>query len=193
MTRAFLLALGIACVSATIGCESYEKDVASNSFFSGLDGAEGPGLARKDLGRNHDPRFLTQADQRVEDDAGNVTLQARGPRHLMRHIFETLRDEDMDLFLEQVLSEATKQEFIRHGKQPEDAYHMLLDEIETIDKLFARMPMAEHSPNATFTRIGDGMHRLRLVKGAGRDLRWQGFDMISEGGNERLLWFYEHR
>ena len=111
----------------------------------------------------------------------------------MRHIFETLRAEDKDLFLAQVLSEATKQEFQSHGKDPEEAYEMLVDEIESIDRLFARIPMAEHSPNATFTRLGDGIHRLRLVRGAGRDLRWQGFDMISEGGNERLLWFYEER
>jgi len=111
----------------------------------------------------------------------------------MRHIFETLRDENKDLFIDQVLSEATKQEFQSHGKTPDDAYEMLVDELDSIDRLFARMPMAEHSPNAVFTRIGDGIHRLRLVRGAGRDLRWQGFDMISEDGNERLLWFYEER
>ncbi len=178
---------------AGVGCEPYQRDVSSNSFFSGLDGADGPEVARTDLGRNHDPRHLPQDAQRIEDEDGNVTLQARSPRHLMRHIFETLRDEDMELFLDQVLSEATKQEFRAHGKTPEDAYWMLRDELDSIDKLFARMPMAEHSPNATFTRLGDGIHRLRLVRGAGRDLRWQGFDMISEEGNERLLWFYEQR
>jgi hypothetical protein len=193
VNRIWLLGIALALAGMLNGCSTYEKDVSSNSFFSGLDGAEGPSVDRKGLGRNHDPRFLTQEAQRTEDHDGNVTLQARSPRHLMRHIFETVRDEDIELFLDQVLSEATKREFQSHGRTPEDAFWMLHDELDSIDKLFARMPMAEHSPNATFTRLGDGVHRLRLVRGTGRDLRWQGFDMISEDGNERLLWFYEQR
>ncbi len=70
---------------------------------------------------------------------------------------------------------------------------MLADEFEAINQLFARMPMAENAPNARYETIGTGMHRLRLIKGVGRDLRWQGFDMITEDGSERLLWFYEER
>lgn len=186
-------ALVCVCALALGACETYEKDVASNSFFSGMEGADGPGVARKDLGRSHDPRQLSPDQQRVEDEDENVTLRARGPRHLMRHIFETLRDDERELFVEQVLSEATKQEFRRHGRDPEEAFDMLKAQLPDIDRLFARMPMAEHSPNAIYRGIGKNTHRLRLVQGAGRDLRWQGFDMIMEDGNERLLWFYEER
>lgn len=175
------------------GCETYEKDVSSNTFFSGLDGAEGPGVSRTGLGRTHDPRYLAVDDQRYEDEDGNIVLQSRGPRHLMRHIYETLRDDERELFQEYVLSEATKREFRENDTDPAEAFDMLKDEFESIDRLFARIPMAEHSPNVTFRRTGPGTYRLKLIRGAGRELRWQGFDMIQEDGNERLLWFYGER
>lgn len=111
----------------------------------------------------------------------------------MRHIFETLRNNERELFIDQVLSNATKQEFIDHGKDPNEAFDMLLEDFEMINQLFARMPMAENAPNARFETIGTNMHRMRLIKGVGKDLKWQGFDMITEDGYEKLLWFYEER
>ena len=172
---------------------TYEKEVASNPFFSGIEGAKLPPVPRENLGRGADPTALPLDQQRIENEDGTITLQARSPRHLMRHIYETLHNGEQDLFMEQVLSKATVQEFIDHNTPPEQAYSMLQDHLEDIDKLFARMPMAQNTPNATLETIGPGMHRLKLVQGVGRDLLWQGFDMIYEDGNERLLWFYQQR
>lgn len=180
-------------VAAVASCKPYEKEVASNPFFSGMEGASGPGLSGSDRPAPRDPRHLEPDQQREVAEDGTITLRAKGPRHLMRHIFETLRNGERELFTEQVLSEATRQEFVRNGKDPGEAFDMLSAELEMIDRLFARMPMAENAPNARYERIGPGMNRLRLIRGVGRDLKWQGFDMITEDGLERLLWFYEER
>lgn len=186
--------LSLWAVSLAVGgCETYEEEAPVNPFFAGMEGVSGPGATKDRKTRIADPRYLAPEAQREVDDDGNVTLRAKGPRHLMRHIFETLRNNERELFVEQVLSDATKQEFIDHGKEPDEAFDMLLEDFEAINQLFARMPMAENAPNARFERIGEDMHRLRLVKGVGRDLKWQGFDMITEDGYEKLLWFYEER
>lgn len=187
-----LLALAVLSL-ALPACKPYEKEIASNPFFAGMEGASGPGLSAKDRPKPADPRYLPPEAQREVAEDGTVTLRAKGPRHLMRHIFETLKNNERELFTEQVLSMATQQEFIRNGKDPSEAFDMLHAELEMIDKLFARMPMAENAPNTRYETVGPGIHRLRLVRGSGRDLKWQGFDMITEDGLERLLWFYEER
>lgn len=175
--------------AAIAGCETYEKDVGGRPFFSGLDGAELPEVGDTSLSGYKDPS-ARQVDIREVADDGTVTLRALTGRHLMRHIFETLRDEEPDVFTEQVLSQATRQEFEAHGQSAEDAYQMLRDSLPDIERLFARMPLGEYTPNARVETLGQGHLRVRLLKGVGRDLRWQGFDMVMEGGNQRLLWFY---
>ncbi|MEL6497313.1 MAG: hypothetical protein AAFZ67_07705 [Planctomycetota bacterium] len=171
------------------GCETYEKDVGGRTFFSGLDGAVVPELEDSALSEFEQPD-AKQVDLREVADDGAVTLRALTGRHLMRHIFETLRDEESDVFVSQVLSEATKAEFAAHGQTADDAYATLRESLPDIEKLFARMPMGEYTPNARIEPLQPGVLRVRLLRGVGRDLRWQGFDMIMEGGNQRLLWFY---
>ncbi|HED53138.1 MAG TPA: hypothetical protein ENJ00_02925 [Phycisphaerales bacterium] len=192
MIRAATIGVLIVVLLGVFGC-TYQKEVAANPFFSGIEGAKLPDVPRENLGRGFDPTSLPLDQQRIENEDGSITLQARSPRHLMRHIYETLHNGEKDLFLEQVLSNATKQEFIDHDTPPEQAYEMLLEHLDDMDKLFARMPMAQNTPNAMLLTIGPGMHRLKLVQGVGRDLLWQGFDMIFEDGNERLLWFYQQQ
>ncbi len=178
-----------ACPATGFGCESYETDIGGRPFFSGLDGAILPDTGDTSLSGYQDPG-ARPVELRDEAEDGTVTLRALTGRHLMRHVFETLRDEEKDLFVEQVLSQATKQEFAAHGRTGEDAYAMLREALPDIERLFARMPMGEYTPNARVETLSPGMLRVRLLKGVGRDLRWQGFDMIMEGGSQRLLWFY---
>ncbi|MEM8758479.1 MAG: hypothetical protein AAGF47_11955 [Planctomycetota bacterium] len=118
-------------------------------------------------------------------------LRSRSARHLMRHIYETVRDGEAELFADQVLSSATRTEFAENGATAEEGFDFLVEHFSDIEALFARMPMGEYTPNAVLEPIGPGMNRVRLVGGVGRDLRWQGFDMIQEGGNQRLLWFFD--
>lgn len=191
MTRRVLLASLVVLPAAWIvgGCETYEKDIGGRPFFSGLEGADLPDVASSSPSGFQDVGSKP-VELRAEADDGKVTLRALTGRHLMRHVFETLRDQEKDLFIEQVLSRATKAEFAANGQTADDAYEMLLEALPDIEKLFARMPMGEYTPNARIETLRPGLLRVRLLKGIGRDLRWQGFDMVMEGGNQRLLWFY---
>lgn len=172
------------------GCETYERDIGGRTFFSGLDGAEVPEFSGARPTGYADPRVLPPDKIREELEDGTIVLRARSARHLMKHIFETLRDDEADLFIGQVLSKATKEEFARNGATPEEGFEFLQEQFDEIDRLFARMPMGEYAPNASYGGVGGGVFRLRLVGGVGRDLRWQGFDMLMEDGEQRLLWFY---
>lgn len=186
--RALLLAACLAC-----GCASYERDVGGRTFFSGLDGASTPEASGSSPRGYVDPRGPRDIRTRIVHDDGTVTLRALSARHLMVHVFQTLRDEERELFLGQVLSDATKREYARNGVPPERAYDDLRERLPDIDALFARMPLGEYTPNTRVDPVGGGVQRVRLIGGAGRDLAWQGFDMIMEGGNQRLLWFYQDR
>ncbi|MGP1272092.1 MAG: hypothetical protein ACTS22_02045 [Phycisphaerales bacterium] len=187
--RRALAVLASAAVAG--GCQPYERDVGGRTFFSGLEGAEVPAYSSARPEGYADPRALPPDLVREELDDGTVILRARSARHLMKHIYETLRDDELELFTEQVLSRATRDEFAQHGATAEEGFRFLQRHFEDIDKLFARMPMAEYAPNAIYEQIGAGAHRLRLVGGIGRELKWQGFDMVMEDGEQRLLWFYD--
>lgn len=187
---AVVVSATLTCLLLT-GCEPYERDVGGRAFFSGLEGAEVPDFASGRPDGYLDPRGLAEANVREELEDGTVVLRARSALHLMKHVFETLRNDERDVFLEQVLSNATRQEFASHGTELQEGYDFLRRNLDEIDRLFARMPMGEYSPNAVYQPMGKGVHRLRLVSGAGRDLKWQGIDMIMEGGQQRLLWFYD--
>ncbi|MEO1585470.1 MAG: hypothetical protein AAFR96_12985 [Planctomycetota bacterium] len=174
----------------TSGCEGYERDVRGRPFFSGLDGAVLPDVGDGSVKGFEDPGARA-IELRTESDDGTVTLRALTGRHLMRHVFETLRNGERELFVEQVLSRATIAEFEANGQTADDAYELLRGSLADIEGLFARMPMGEYTPNAQVDTLRPGLLRVRLLRGVGRDLRWQGFDMIMEGGSQRLLWFYK--
>ena len=56
---------------------------------------------------------------RVEDDQGNVTLYAKTIKHLMNHLIHALEYEERDLFVDQILSQITIDEFEERGKKVE--------------------------------------------------------------------------
>lgn len=176
------------CATAMAAC-TYERVVNYKPFFAGLDGAEHrtdpvqdpsqrPGLAGAG-----DPRIV------IENPDGSVTLMSRSGRHLMSHILRVLREEEPDLFVEQLLSERTRIEFEERGLDPADAYKTLKAHERELQILFARMPFGEQSPNVIMEKIDTKMYRVRLTGRATRDLQWTFMDMVLESGQWKLRWF----
>jgi len=182
------LALAVA-LGFSAGCVE-EKIIRNHPFMSGIPGAVTNQTVTPIEGAG--PPDTASADSLVkETPEGKKVLVAKTGRQLMVHIFNTLKNNDADLFVDQVLSEATKSEFYARGLNPREAFRELQRREEDIDLLFARMPMGEATPGVILSNVGKGTLRLMVGGMAARDLPWAGFDMVMEKGNFRLRWFVD--
>lgn len=186
--RAVFFALAIA-LSAIAGCR-YERIVSARTPFEGLPGANTPTVEKGNLDPQPAARPVVESGPiRTTLDDGTVVLVARNPRDVMRHVFETLSNEEPDLFVGQVLAERTKRRFYEEGFPPEEAYHRLRNRFTDIRALFSRIPEGDLSPNARFDVIGQNLFRLSVKGRARRDLSWTSMDLVIENRSWRLVWF----
>lgn len=96
-----------------------------------------------------------------------------------------------EIFAEQVLSKATKDEFAERGMPPAEAYKWCREARDDIEDLFAQMPMGENSAGVYFEKLGDRVYRVRVSPQAAKALRFSGMDVVMERGNYKLRWFVE--
>lgn len=168
-------------------CQPTERVVSYKPFFAGLPGVQTQTPAVVHRG---DMPAAAPDDGRIviEHPDGSVTLVARSARHLIAHIQRTLRNNEVDLFVEQVLSEQTRREFLLRGLDPREAFDRLKRDEAALGRLFARMPMGEHSPHVVMRKLDRRLYRVQLTGAAARGLEIYGFDMALENGNWRLVW-----
>ena len=100
------------------GCRPEEKMVHYKPFMAGLEGVQTQTPAVVPKGQ--EPRVLDEEsigpESLVQENPdGTKMLHSRSGLHLMSHIQRTLAEGDDKLFGDQVLSELTKQEFLRAG------------------------------------------------------------------------------
>jgi hypothetical protein len=180
----------VGVVGVVLGaCAAEEREIGYKPFLHGLPGAHTAAPASEDVRAPRAPVAEVATRIVVEHEDGSVTLISRSPRHLTAHIQRTLVRDQRELFVEQVLSERTKREYLDRGRDPSEAFDALKLRQSDVLALFARMPFGEQSPNAFLTKVEEKVFRLKLTGAAGRDLRWTSVDMIVEGGQWRLLWF----
>ncbi|MBL8761514.1 MAG: hypothetical protein JNL50_09450 [Phycisphaerae bacterium] len=186
-----IMALGaiVACGVLT-ACE--ERMVSNHPMLGGLPGAETATPVTAPPGASSDPTAVA-GQLRVVDEAGKATLVARAPRHLMKHIYNTVFDNEPLLFVEQVLSETTKDEYFARGVDVSEAFATLRERREDIHALFNAMPRGEQTPGLFIEPLGGGAQRLCVYGRAARGLRWNGFDMVMEKGNWKLRWFINNQ
>lgn len=134
-------------------------------------------------------QYIPDEKTLVEKPDGSKELLARAPRQLMRNIVITLDEDLPELFVRDVLSERTRQEFIQRGLNPLEAFTTLKAQREDIQALFDFMPAGELTPGLFLTTIGPNTFRLKLDGRPARTLPLIGFDMVFERGNFRLRWF----
>lgn len=158
-------------------------------MLGGLPGAVSNTPVTRDLGDYKDPTKVEGNKIEVVNADGTKTLSARTGRHLMVHIYNTLVRDEKDLFVEQVLSKETANEFASRGKEPGEAYEMLLARFDDIQELFNRIPLGEYTPGVFIKSVGRKTKRVALDSVTARDLVYSGFDMVMEDGNYRLRWF----
>jgi len=185
--------LGVVVVVAGAGCQPEQKIVNYKPFMAGLEGVQTQTPAVVEQQKT--PAILAAesapADGLIQENPdGTKTVHSRSGLQLMSNIQRTLADNDAKLFAEQILSELTREEYLERGLDPTEAFKTLKPEEREIAKLFARMPLGEHSPNVTQEVIGRNIFRVRVTGQSMRGLeKWTGFDMVLENGNWRLRWF----
>lgn len=184
-----LLLVSVALLLA--GCQTEKTEFLRNPFFANLPGAHYGMAVKRDLGAYEDPGKLSEDELIVESKPGEVKLLAKSVRHLMIHIHNTLDENQRDLFVDQVLSEATKLEFRDRGLEPGLAFDFLQSQRSEIDALFNSMPGGESTPGLFLRPVGNKTYRLALDGMLGRDLGWVGMDVVLEGGDYKLRWFVD--
>ena len=159
-----------------------------------LKASSGPGSTDWDylLSAGADPEARRLSDDEVAtlrrtDEDGVVTLMARSPAHVMFHLSQTLRNQEYDLLLDQVLSDATKIEYRKRGMDPMEAVKYLASRQDDIMALFAAMPLGDQTPGVNFETIGPNRFRLSPPAAITHDLRFTHFEVIIERREFRLL------
>jgi hypothetical protein len=188
MKQLVLIAITI-CLMAQLSACGYERVVSRSGLLVGLDGAESQIPAKQRA--NMLPDFLRtpEAGIRVEDEDGTVTLYAKSVRQLMIHLTTAIADGERDLFVEQLLSTRTKDEFYERGLDPGMAFDELVRRQRDVGRLFYFMPMGEYTPGVDFRSIGQNVFRLRLPSKTHEGLYWIGIDVVFEDLNYKLRWF----
>lgn len=171
-----------------MGCQE-ERIINYRPMLGSLPGAESGTPVTGLQSDTPDPTAVPDDKLVVKHPDGSKTLTARTAHHLMIHIHTTLQDDDEGLFVEQVLSRRTKDEYYDRGMDPREAFRTLKARRSDIDKLFDAMPMGEYTPGLFLRPVGGGVQRLEVQGPAARELAWTGFDMVMEKGNFRLRWF----
>ena len=172
------------------GC-TYERVISRSSILSSIEGAESK-IPEKKTARAL-PDFLRTPDEgiRVVDEDGTVTLYAKSIRQLMAQIITTLQNGERDLFVEQVLSQRTKDEFYERGLDPGLAFDELLKHSRDIGRLFYFMPMGEYTPGLYLETVGRNTFRLKITRIGNEGMYWIGLDSVFEDKNYKLRWFIE--
>lgn len=185
--------MGLAMMLAFAGCQTEEKIIRYRPILASVPGAQYNTAPVGDPfeGRRVDPTAAaTDTDSLViELPDGERKLVLKTGRHLMSHIINMIDEDERELFVEQVLSEITKDEFYDRGLDPGEAFDACKKRRTDIMKLFNLMPMGEYTPGVYMKGVGGGVQRLKVSGPSAMDLRWNFMDMNYEAGGWRLRWF----
>lgn len=184
-----ILTITLAMSAIIPGACTYEREVRRNSVLSKLQEAQQGNLTPVEPRTVHPVFALPQGQIRVEDEQGNITLYAKSVRHLMDHIISTIENDERDLFVDQVLSTITRDEFTQRGLDPGLAFDELKARRRDVYRVFHFMPFGEGTPGLYLESIDQNIFRLAVSRSGHKDLYWIGIDIVFERGNYKLRWF----
>jgi len=203
--RQWTILIAVGLLGTSGGCVE-ERVVAVRGNLQSLSGASGGYQLGPDAKRPPSKSFestLTQADEAAGRAApgepiegrplrrlmpdGSVLLISRSPRHVMIHLFETLRDEEDELLLTQVISARLRDQYEKRGEDPTQIVRELRRERREIVKLMTAMPMAEQTPGALMRTTGRNAFEITAPGGPALDQKFKRFSVVIEQGSFRLF------
>lgn len=167
-----------ACVEST-------TTQVNKPFFAGIN--SGGGFRTLQNAAKNGDTPIERPDPRVVSPDGTITLNSPTVSDLMRHILETIVNEEEELFTEQMLSKVTTQEFLDRGFDPVEAHREMVRRQKDIRALFQAMPAGEFTPGVLMENVGRNTFRLAIKGDPG--LRWSFMDVVLEQGSYKLRWF----
>lgn len=175
-------------------CQQEKRVIYSHSFLGGIANAQTqtPDIDLRDGRKQAKPD--TSSTIVVTNPDGSKALIAHTPKHVMNHIVNLMRstdDDAADLFVNQVLSEQTREAYRAQGLDPKQAFENLRARQADVMALFKTMPMGEMTPGVFLQNVGGGVKRMMAEQRIAVDLKWKGIDLAFEKGNYRLVWFVE--
>ena len=183
------LILVVIALGSMGGCKPYQKEVRRTGLLTKL--VEQQQGTRKSMNpENVHPVFgIPEGKIRHEHEDGTVTLYAKSIKHLMNHIIYALENNEREVFVDQILSQITIQEFEERGLDPGIAFDELVKRKRDVYRLYHYMPMGEFTPGMIPKPVDTNIFRLSVSRQMHRELLWIGMDASFEGGNYKLRWF----
>ncbi len=189
MKCVLLMTIAATCIAA--GCR-YERVVSYNPPLASLPGAV---TQTPPVRPGQQPGATGSAEIVIEHEDGSIELISRNALQLLTHVRRLIGaqgkeiPEARDLFVEQILSEKTKQEFIDRGFDPAEAYLELRRRERDVLKLLSRMPMGEFTPGLFLKPLERNAFRLAAPPRTSEGLNWTFVDVVVERGVWKLRWF----
>ncbi len=187
MLRVCLMIVSATLALIAFGCYE-ERVVGARGLLVGLPGAE-TGLPVENNAKFVPTLATPLGGIREEIDEDTVVLHAKTVQHLMAHIVHAIEHDEQDLFVEQIMSRVTLDEFETRRVDPALGFQEILRRQRDVFRLFSAMPFGESTPGLYLEPLGPNTFRVALPKSAWGDLRWVGIDAVFEKGNFRLRWF----
>lgn len=205
MRRCTPILIAASLLGTSFGCVE-ERVVAVRGNLQSLSGASGGYQLGPDTKRPPSKDFestLARADESAGRSApgepiegrplrrlmpdGSILLISRSPRHVMIHLFETLRDEEDDLLLSQVISGRLRDQYEKRGEDPRKIVRELRRERREIVKLMTSMPMAEQTPGALMRTTDRNVFEITAPGGPALDQKFKRISVVIEQGSFRLF------
>ncbi len=183
------VALG-AAVALQVACEQETRVIRRNPPLANLPGAISSGPVVGGPVGYADPTRATSGLVTTHAD-GSKTLHAKTGRHLMAHIYTTIRDDQPELFVTQVLSERARRAYEARGLDPAQAFDDVKGRRADFERLVRAMPQGEFTPGVFLKRVDDKVRRFEVTGKHAEGLAWSGIDMAMEKGEWRLVGFVD--
>lgn len=177
----------LAGILALAGCQPQTRIIRYNPMLGRVPGAvSGMPVVATPGGETANTAQGEPPETRHED--GSVTLRSRSFRDVMRNTAKALLENDPALFVEQVLSQRTRDEYAARGLDPAQGFATLAQAQPAVKRLFSRLPMGEGTPGTVVQSIGKNAKRLTINGAINEQDAFVGIDAIIEDGHYRLRW-----
>ena len=196
-------AAGIAlCLVAAIGCSTYRVEYHKRpGFYRSAGGGDLPDRITLEDGTVlvftasdptsdltvHESEEGDRFQTREELEDGTIVLRALLPQHVLANTLTCLKNQEYDLIWEQILAEQTRRAYEIRERGFEDFEAFFGANRNDLAATVTRLLLGLVRGEAFMENVGDGVIRFRFHPRIATEFRFKTAEVVSEGGDLRLL------